>query len=75
MSFSPLSFPINFSEFHLVNRRNNQDKLTKSPLLNLLGRKSESRDEFYDYFHENICHGRCRRDLGINAKSTEEVLE
>jgi hypothetical protein len=29
----------------------NQDRLTKSPLLDLLGRKSEGRDQFYDYLH------------------------
>ena len=75
MSFSPRNFPINFSVFHLVNRRSNQDKLTKSPLLDLLGSKSERRDQFYNYLHQNACQGWRRRDFGINTESTEEVLE
>jgi hypothetical protein len=75
MSFSPRSFPINLSEFHLVNRRNNQYKLTKSPFLDLLGSKSERRDQFYNYPHQNVRQGWRRRDPGINTKSAEEVLE
>ena len=75
MSFSPRSFPMNFSEFHLVSRRNNQDKLTKSPLLDLLGSKCERGDQFYNYLHQNVCHGWRRRDRGINTESAEEVLE
>jgi hypothetical protein len=75
MSFSPRSFPTNFSKFHLVNRRNNQDKLTKSPLFDLLCSKSEHRDQFYNYLHQNVCQGRRRRDSVINTKSAEEVIE
>jgi hypothetical protein len=75
MSFSPQSFPTNFSEFHLVNRHNNQDRLTKSPLLDLLCSKSERRDQFYNYLHQNVFQGWCKRDVGIDTKSTEEVLE
>jgi hypothetical protein len=66
---------MNFSEFHLVNCRNNRDKLTKSPLLDLLGSKSERRDQFYNYLHQNVCQGWRRRDAGINTESAEEVLE
>jgi hypothetical protein len=44
-------------------------------LLDLLGSKSERRDQFYDYLHQNVCQGWRRRDIGINAKSAEEVLE
>jgi hypothetical protein len=74
MSFSPRNF-MNFSEFHSVNRRNNQDKLTISPLFDLLGSKSERRDQFYNYLYQNVFQGWCKRDVGINTKSTEEVLE
>ena len=38
-------------KFRLVNHRNNQIKLTKSPLLDLLGGKGERRNQFYDYLH------------------------
>jgi hypothetical protein len=41
----------------------------------LLGNKSERRDQFYNYLHQNVCHGWRRRDLGINTESAEEVLE
>ena len=75
MSFSPRSFPIKFSDFHLVNRRNSHDELTKSSLLDLLGSKSEGGDKFYDNLHQNVCHGWRRRDRGINTKSGEEILE
>jgi hypothetical protein len=75
MSFSPRSFPINFSEFHLANRLNKQNKLTKSPLLDLLSSKSERRDQFYNYLHKNVCQDWRRRDPGINTESAEEVLE
>ena len=75
MSFSPRNFPINFSETHLVNRPNNEDKLTKSPLLDLLCSKSERRDQFYNYLHQNACQGWRVRDIGINTESAEEVLE
>jgi hypothetical protein len=44
-------------------------------LRDLLGRKSEDGEEFYDYLHQNICQNWRRRDPGINAKSAEEVLE
>jgi hypothetical protein len=44
-------------------------------LLDLLGSKSERRDQFYNYLHQNVCQGRRRRDAGINTKSAEEVLE
>jgi hypothetical protein len=66
---------MNFSEFHFVNRRNKQDELTKSPLLDLLGSKSERRYQFYNYLHQNICQGWRRRDAGINTESAQEVLE
>ena len=75
MSFSPRSFPINFSKFHLVSRRNNRKKLTKSPLLDLLGSKSERRDQFYNYLHQKVRQGWRRRDPSINTESAEEVLE
>jgi hypothetical protein len=52
-----------------------QDKLTKPSLLDLLGGKSESRKKFYYYLHQNACQSWRRRDLGINTKSAEEVLE
>jgi hypothetical protein len=68
---------MNFSEFHSVNHHYNynQDELTKSPLLGLLGSKSEDRDQFYNYLHQNVCQGWGRRDSVINTESTEEVLE
>jgi hypothetical protein len=66
---------MNFSGFHLVNRRNNQYRLTKSPLLDLLRGKSECRDQFYNYLHQNVCQGWRGRDPGINTESAEEVLE
>ena len=53
----------------------NQDKLTKSPLLDLLGSKSERRDQFHNYLHQNICQSWRRRDPAINTESAEEVLE
>ena len=75
MSFSPRSFPKNFSELHLVNRRNDQDILTESPLLDLLGSESERRDQFYVYLHQKVCQSRRRRNPDINIESAEEVLE
>ena len=44
-------------------------------MLDLLGRKSESGEQFYNYLHQNICQNCGRRDPGIDAKSAEEVLE
>ena len=44
-------------------------------MLDLLGRKSEGGEEFYDYLHQDICQNWRRRDPGIYAKSAEEVLE
>jgi len=44
-------------------------------LLDLLGSKSEGIDEFNNYLHQNICQGWRKRDLGIDTKSAEEVLE
>jgi hypothetical protein len=41
----------------------------------LLGSKSEGRDQFYDYLHQNVCQGWRRRDSRINAESAEEVFE
>jgi len=75
MSFSPRSFPINFSEFHLVNSRNKKDKLTKSPLLDLFRSKSERRDQLYEYLYQNVCQGWRGRDPGINTESAEKALE
>jgi hypothetical protein len=53
----------------------NQGELTKSTLLDLLGSKGKGSDQFYNYLHQNVCQGRCRRDSGIDTKSGEEVLE
>ena len=76
MSFSPRSFPINFSEFRFSRPPNNkQDKLTKSPLLDLLGSKSECRDQFYNDLHQNVRQRWRMSDPGINTESAEEVLE
>ena len=75
MSFSPRSFFMKFSVLYLVKCRTNQDKLTKSTLLNLLGCKSKSRKKFYYDFHQNVCQGRRRRDPGIDTKPAEETLE
>jgi hypothetical protein len=44
-------------------------------LLDLLGCKSEGREQFCYNLHQNVCQGRRRRDPGINTKSAEEVLE
>ena len=44
-------------------------------MLDLLGSKSERGDQFYDYLYEDVCQGWCRRDLGINSKSAQEVVE
>ena len=41
----------------------------------LLGRKSERGEEFYDYLHQDIRQNWRRRDPGIYAQSAEEVLE
>ena len=75
MSFSPRSFPINFSKFHLVSRRNNRNKLTKSPLFDLLRSKSKRGDQFYNYLHQKVRQGWRRRDPSINTESAEEILE
>ena len=61
--------------FHSVNYHNNQKRLTESPLLDFPGSKSEGINEFNNYLHQNICQGRRRRDLGIDTKSAEDVLE
>src|SRR6266849_5710338 len=58
----------------------NQDKLTKFPLLDLLGSKSEGVDQFGDYLHQNFRQVWRKGnvlgiDLGINTKSAEEVIE
>ena len=55
--------------------RTNEDGLTKSTLFDLLGRKSQGGEQFYDYLHQNICQGWCKRDPGINTKSAEEIFE
>ena len=44
-------------------------------MLDLLGSKSERRDQLYDYLHQHVCQDWCRRDPGINIESAEEVLE
>jgi hypothetical protein len=44
-------------------------------LLDLLGSKSERRDQFHNYLYQNVCQGWCRRDPGIDTESAEEVLE
>ena len=75
MSFSPPSFFINFSVLHSVERLASQKELTKSTLLDLLGRKSERREQFYNDLYQNVCQCRRRRDPGVNSKSAEEVLE
>ena len=75
MSFSPRSFFMNFSVLYLVMCRNNQDELTKSSLLDLLGCESESEKKFYYDFHQNVCQGGRRRDPGIDTEPAEEVLE
>ena len=53
----------------------NQDKLTKSPSFDMLGRKSERTEQFCYYLHQNVCQHRRERDSGVNTKSAEEVLE
>ena len=75
MSFSPRTFLTNFSVLHSAKRYANQDVLTKSSLLDLLGYECEGRKKLYDYLHENVCQGWRRRDPNINAKPAEEVLE
>jgi hypothetical protein len=60
---------------HSVKCHLNQDKLTKSSLLDQIGYECEGRKKFYYYFHENVCQGGRRRDPNINTKSAEEVLE
>ena len=60
---------------HSVKRHANQDKLTKSSLLDLLSYECEGREKLYDYLHENVCQGRRRWDPNINTKSAEEALE
>ena len=61
--------------FHSVKHHANQGKLTKSPLLDLLGYECEGRKKLDDYLHKNICQGWRRRDPDINTKSAEEILE
>jgi hypothetical protein len=75
MFFSPRSFFISFSVLHLVKCPTNQDELTKSSLLDLLGRKSEGREQFDHYLHQNVCQGRRRREPGVDTESAEEVLK
>jgi hypothetical protein len=75
MSFSPRTFFINFSAPHSVKCHANQDVLTKSTLLDLLGYECKGGEEFYNYLHENVCQGWRRRDPNINTKSAKEVLE
>ena len=53
----------------------NKEKLTKSPLLDLLGSKGEGGDQFYNYLHQDVCQGWRRGDSGINTESAEDVLE
>ena len=60
---------------HSVERHPNQDELTKSTLLDLLGYECERTEKLDDYLHENVCQGWRRRDPNINTKSAEEVLE
>ena len=55
--------------------RTNKDRLTKSTLFDLLGRKSEGGEQFYYYLHQNVCQCWCRRDPAINTESAEEVFE
>ena len=75
MSFSPQTFLTNFSVLHSAKRHTNQDVLTNSSLLDLLGYQCEGRKKLYDYLHENVCQGWRRRDPNINTKSAEEILE
>ena len=60
---------------HSVKRHPNQDELTESSLLDLLGYECEGTEKLDDYIHENVCQGWRRRDPNINIKSAEEVLE
>jgi hypothetical protein len=60
---------------HSVKPHANQDELTESSLLDLLGCKREGREKFFYYLDQNVCQGRRRRDPDINTKSAEEVLE
>ena len=53
----------------------NQDKLTESSLFDLLGCKSESREQFYYYLHQNVAQSWRGRHRVINSKSAEEVFE
>ena len=52
-----------------------QDKLTKSTLLNLFGRKGEGGEQFHYYLHQNGFQGLRKRDLAINTKSAKELVE
>ncbi len=52
-----------------------QGKLTKSSLLNLLCRKSESREQFHYYLHQNFLQGLRKSDLSIDTEPAEELLE
>ncbi len=44
-------------------------------MLNLLGRKSEGREELDHNLHQNLRQGWRRRDTGVNTESVNEVLE
>jgi hypothetical protein len=75
MSFSPRSFFTNFSVFRSVKYHTSQNGLTKTTLLHLFGRKSEGREQFHYYFHQDGFQGLRKRDLGINTESAEELFE
>jgi hypothetical protein len=55
--------------------RTNENRLTKSTLLDLLRRKSEGREQFYYYLHQNVGQSWRRRDPGVNTESAEEVFK
>lgn len=79
ISFSPRSFFTNFSVFHLVkchtSSHASQSEFTKSTLLDLFGRKSESGEKFHDYLHQNSLQGMRKRDHVIYIESAEELFE
>jgi hypothetical protein len=60
-----------FLLLHSVKCHTSYEELTKPSLFYLLGRKSEGREQFHCYLHQNIFQGLRKRYLGINTESAE----
>jgi len=52
-----------------------EGKLTRSSLLDLFGSHGKCRQQCYHYLNDHILQCFLERDLGINIKSAEEMLD